>query len=79
MARSWTSDSERSWINLATELTYEDADELIELAPPGDEDLADGWLLLQRQRSIGVAGRVLCFSIVRKDGSVVMTTSWSFR
>lgn len=37
----------RSWIQPRYGLTYEDGDELIELAPPGDEDLADLSRLMQ--------------------------------
>ncbi|MGB1776375.1 MAG: ribonuclease catalytic domain-containing protein [Synechococcus sp.] len=37
----------RSWIQPRYGLTYEDGDELIELAPPGDEDLADLAHLMQ--------------------------------
>ena len=40
----------RSWVRPRYGLTYDDGDELIELAPPGDEDLADLSLLLQRRR-----------------------------
>ncbi len=41
----------RSWIRPRYRLTYDDADELIELAPPPDRDLAilDGLLTLRRQ------------------------------
>ena len=37
----------RSWIQPKYALTYEDGDELIELAPPGDEDLSDLARLMQ--------------------------------
>ena len=41
----------RSWVRPKYRLTYEDGDELIELAPPGDEDLAElASLLRQRLR-----------------------------
>ena len=41
----------RSWVRPKYRLTYEDGDELIELAPPGDEDLAElASLLKQRLR-----------------------------
>ena len=39
----------RSWIQPKYALTYEDGDELIELAPPGDEDLSDLARLLLRR------------------------------
>ncbi|MFM2158237.1 MAG: hypothetical protein RLZZ124_711, partial [Cyanobacteriota bacterium] len=41
---------QRSWIRPAYRLTYGDADELIDLAPPEDPDLADLDRLLQRRR-----------------------------
>ena len=40
----------RSWVRPRYGLSYDDGDELIELAPPGDEDLADLSLLLQRRQ-----------------------------
>ncbi|WP_370566660.1 ribonuclease catalytic domain-containing protein [Cyanobium sp. LEGE 06143] len=40
----------RSWVRPAYRLSYADADELIELAPPQDPDLSDLDLLLQRRR-----------------------------
>ncbi len=40
---------QRSWVQPRYRLTYEDGDELIELAPPGDEDLAQLSLLLKRR------------------------------
>lgn len=39
----------RSWVQPRYRLNYEDADELIELAPPGDEDLARMASLLQQR------------------------------
>ena len=39
----------RSWVCPRYGLTYEDGDELIELAPPGDEDLADLDALMRRR------------------------------
>jgi len=39
----------RSWIKPRYGLTYEDGQELIELAPPGDEDLAELARLMQRR------------------------------
>ena len=39
----------RSWVCPRYGLTYEDGDELIELAPPGDEDLADLDALMKRR------------------------------
>ena len=39
----------RSWITPKYGLTYEDGNELIELAPSGDEDLADLYSLLKRR------------------------------
>ena len=41
----------RSWVKVSYGLTYEDADELIELAPPEDPDLAELAELLQRRTS----------------------------
>ncbi len=41
----------RSWVRPRYGLSYDDGDDLIELAPPGDEDLADLSLLLQRRQS----------------------------
>ena len=40
----------RSWIKVSYRLSYEDADELIELAPPEDPDLADLHGLMQQRR-----------------------------
>ena len=40
---------QRSWVQPRYRLTYEDGDELIELAPPGDEDLAQLSSLLKRR------------------------------
>ena len=40
----------RTWIRPCYRLTYEDGDELIELAPPGDEDLATLANLLKRRQ-----------------------------
>ena len=40
----------RSWIRVSYRLSYDDADELIELAPPEDPDLADLDALLQQRR-----------------------------
>ncbi len=40
----------RSWVRPAYRLSYADADELIELAPPEDPDLSDLHVLLQRRR-----------------------------
>ncbi|WP_415399952.1 ribonuclease catalytic domain-containing protein [Synechococcus sp. W4D4] len=40
----------RSWVKPIYRLSYEDADELIELAPPQDRDLADLEALLSRRR-----------------------------
>lgn len=40
----------RSWVRPRYGLSYDDGDELIELAPPGDEDLADLSLLLRRRQ-----------------------------
>ena len=42
---------QRSWVKPIYRLSYEDADELIELAPPQDRDLADLETLLARRRS----------------------------
>ena len=39
----------RSWVKVSYGLTYEDADELIELAPPEDPDLADLAELLKKR------------------------------
>ena len=39
----------RSWVKVSYGLTYQDADELIELAPPEDPDLADLSTLLKRR------------------------------
>ena len=39
----------RSWVRPKYRLTYEDGDELIELTPPGDEDLAELALLLKQR------------------------------
>ena len=60
----------RSWVRPRYGLTYDDGDELIELAPPGDEDLADLSLLLSGAGS-GVNDRVRSDSIDRKVGSDV--------
>ena len=46
---------QRSWVKPIYRLSYEDADELIELAPPQDRDLADLEALLGRRRSWRVA------------------------
>ena len=40
----------RSWVRPRYGLSYDDGDELIELAPPGDEDLAELSLLLRRRQ-----------------------------
>lgn len=40
---------QRSWVQPRYRLTYEDGDELIELAPPGDEDLAQLSSLLKQR------------------------------
>lgn len=40
----------RSWIRVSYRLSYDDADDLIELAPPEDPDLADLEALLQLRR-----------------------------
>ena len=40
---------QRSWVQPRYRLTYEDGDELIELVPPGDEDLAQLSSLLKRR------------------------------
>ena len=40
----------RSWIKVSYRLSYEDADDLIELAPPEDPDLGDLHLLLEGRR-----------------------------
>ena len=40
----------RSWIKVSYRLSYEDADELIELAPPEDPDLGDLHLFLESRR-----------------------------
>ncbi len=61
---------QRSWVKPAYRLSYDDADALIDLAPPEDPDLADLERLLQRRRAWRVAqgallldlpeGRVFC-------------------
>ncbi|WP_052040504.1 ribonuclease catalytic domain-containing protein, partial [Prochlorococcus sp. MIT 0702] len=40
----------RTWIRPCYRLTYEDGDELIELAPPGDEDLSTLAILLKKRQ-----------------------------
>jgi exoribonuclease-2 len=65
-----TSGVERTWIRPAYRLTYSDADDLIELAPPEEADLARLHALLQLRRSWRLArgallldqaeGRVRC-------------------
>ena len=70
----------RSWIKPTFRLSYADADELIELAPPQEPDLADLEQLLQRRRNWRLGqgallldlpeGRIRC-----RDGKPVLEVS----
>jgi exoribonuclease II len=71
---------QRSWVKPAYRLSYADADELVDLAPPEDPDLAELDQLLQRRRAWRVArgallmdlpeGRIRC-----RDGEPVLDIS----
>jgi exoribonuclease-2 len=54
---------QRSWVKPAYRLSYSDADELIDLAPPEDPDLADLDQLLQRRRQWRVARGALLMDL----------------
>ena len=54
---------ERSWVKPAYRLSYDDADALIDLAPPEDPDLAELDRLLQRRRSWRVARGALLMEL----------------
>ena len=53
----------RSWVKPAYRLSYSDADDLIDLAPPEDPDLADLDQLLQRRRQWRVARGALLMDL----------------
>ena len=54
---------ERSWVKPAYRLSYADADDLIDLAPPEDPDLADLDQLLHRRRQWRVARGALLMDL----------------
>ena len=54
---------QRSWVKPAYRLSYGDADELIDLAPPEDPDLAELDQLLQRRRQWRVARGALLMDL----------------
>ena len=64
----------RSWIRPAYRLTYADADELIELAPPQEPDLSLLHQLLERRRAWrlqrGALSMEQCEGRIRSDGEI---------
>ena len=70
----------RSWVQPTYRLSYEDADDLIELAPPEDRDLADLEALLGRRRACRVRNGALLMDLPEgrircRDGEVTVEIS----
>ena len=70
----------RSWVQPTYRLSYEDADDLIELAPPEDRDLTDLEALLGRRRACRVRNGALLMDLPEgrircRDGEVTVEIS----